>query len=223
MKKLFYVLIALGSLTSCSSVKKASISPPPAAINDKENTDPRFIETIAIPRTRPSVSSTESKDNYHPVFASAEATNLDEITGTESVNAIQLKYAILLNLPVETNFNIRMLEFIEEWYGTPYRYGGSSKKGVDCSAFVNFFMSAVYGLPIPRNSKEQYSASKRIKKKQLEEGDLVFFNTRGGISHVGVYIANNKFVHASTSSGVTISDMDDDYFTRRYVGSGRVR
>ena len=222
MKKLFYLLIALASLTSCSSIKKASTSPP-AATSNKENTDPRFIESIAIPRNKASISSTESKSTYHPVFARAEATNLDEITGTESVNAIQLKYAILLNLPVETNFNMRMLEFIEEWYGTPYRYGGSSKKGVDCSAFVNFFMSAVYGLAIPRNSKEQYNASKRIKKKQLEEGDLVFFNTRGGISHVGVYIANNKFVHASTSSGVIISDMDDDYFARRYVASGRVR
>ncbi|MBC7826855.1 MAG: C40 family peptidase [Chitinophagaceae bacterium] len=116
-----------------------------------------------------------------------------------------------------------MLEFIEEWYGTPYRYGGTSKQGVDCSAFVNFFMSAVYGLSVPRNSKEQYSAAKKIKKKQLEEGDLVFFNTRGGVSHVGVYLGNNKFAHASTSSGVTISDLDDDYYDRRYVGSGRVR
>ena len=116
-----------------------------------------------------------------------------------------------------------MLEFIEEWYGTPYRYGGTTKKGIDCSAFVNFFMSAVYALAIPRNSKEQYDAAKKIRKKQLEEGDLVFFNTRGGISHVGVYMGNNKFVHASTSSGVVISDMDDEYFAKRYVASGRVR
>lgn len=141
----------------------------------------------------------------------------------ETVDALRFKYAILLNLPVETSFNIKMLEFIDEWYGTPYRFGGSTKKGVDCSAFVNFFMSAVYGLSVPRNSKEQYSASKRIRKKQLDEGDLVFFNTRGGISHVGVYIGNNKFAHASTSSGVTISDLDDGYFARRYVASGRVR
>ena len=97
------------------------------------------------------------------------------------------------------------------------------KKGVDCSAFVSFFMSAVYGLNIPRSSKEQYTASAKIKKKHLAEGDLVFFNTRGGISHVGVYLGNNKFVHASTSNGVIISDMDENYFAQRYVGSGRVR
>ncbi len=207
---------------SCSSVKKASSSPP-AAPNVKENKDPRFLENIKIARNKPSISSSESKETYHATYAKADPTNLKEITGTESVNALQMKYAILLNLPVETSFNMRMLEFIEEWYGTPYRYGGTTKKGVDCSAFVNFFMSAVYGLAIPRNSKEQYSAAKKIKKKQLEEGDLVFFNTRGGISHVGIYISNNKFVHASTSSGVVISDMDDEYFARRYVASGRIR
>ena len=141
----------------------------------------------------------------------------------EPLNSLQIKYAILLNLPIETGFNIRMLEFIDEWYGAPYRFGGTSKKGVDCSAFVNFFLSAVYGVSTPRNSKEQYNASRKIRKKELEEGDLIFFNTRGGISHVGVYIGNNKFAHASTSNGVTISDLDEDYFSRRYVGSGRMK
>jgi hypothetical protein len=222
LKKLFYLLTGLFSLTSCSSLKKASTSAP-ASSNVKENKDPRFIENISIAPGKPAISSSESKETYHTVYAKAEIANLEENPGIESANSLQIKYAILLNLPVETTFNIRMLEFIEEWYGTPYRYGGTSKKGVDCSAFVNFFMSAVYGLDIPRNSKEQYDAAKKIKKKQLEEGDLVFFNTRRGISHVGVYIGNNKFVHASTSNGVIISDLDDDYFSRRYIGSGRLR
>ena len=84
-------------------------------------------------------------------------------------------------------------------------------------------MSAVYGITVPRNSRDQYDATKKIKKIQLLEGDLVFFNTRGGISHVGVYIGNNKFAHASTSNGVMISDLDEDYFARRYVASGRVK
>jgi NlpC/P60 family len=219
LEKLFYLLIVLFSLTSCSSLKKSSSPAPPAASASKEL---RFIENISITPGKQSISSTE-QNSHQAVHTASGIKNPADNLSIESVTALQIKYAILLNLPIETSLNRRVLEFMEEWYGTPYRYGGTSKKGVDCSAFVNFFMSAVYGLTVPRNSKEQYSATKKIKKKELEEGDLVFFNTRGGVSHVGVYIANNKFAHASTSSGVIISDLDDDYFSRRYVGSGRVR
>lgn len=203
---------------------KKSTSAGPATSTVNENKNPRFIENISIPSSKQAITSSESKEAYHNAAYKPEATtpNVDNLA-IESANALQIKYAILLNLPIESTFNLHMLEFIEEWYGVPYRYGGTSKKGVDCSAFVNFFMSAVYGVTVPRNSKEQYSASKKIRKKQLEEGDLIFFNTRGGISHVGVYLANNKFVHASTSSGVTISDLDDNYFAKRYVASGRVK
>lgn len=211
------------SLASCSSVKKTSA--PSSSAKDDGNKDPRFIENIAISSAKPGISSTEAKETYHTTIYTTKPETINPVGNLviESANALQIKYAILLNLPIETNFNVAMLQFMEEWYGAPYRFGGTSKKGVDCSAFVNFFMSAVYGLAIPRNSKDQYSASKKIKRKNLEEGDLVFFNTRGGISHVGVYLSNNKFVHASTSSGVTINDLDDDYFARRYVGAGRMR
>lgn len=222
MKKLFYSLLCIFSLTSCSSLKKASNPEPPAStVNEKG--DPQFIENISITPGKQTISSTEQEETYHTVYIkSAKSNSVSEMT-IESMNTLQFKYAILLNLPVETTLNVRILEFIDEWYGTPYRYGGATKKGIDCSAFVNFFMSSVYGLAVPRNSKAQYSASKKINKRKLEEGDLVFFNTRGGISHVGVYIANNKFAHASAARGVTISDLEDDYFARRYVGSGRVR
>ena len=217
-------MIVLFSLTSCSSLKKAS-APAPVASKLIDTKDPLFIENISIAPPEQVISSTEAKETYHTTLytSKSQPSNTLGNLAIESANTLQIKYAILLNLPVETTFNMGMLEFIEDWYGTPYRYGGSSKKGVDCSAFVNFFMSGVYGGTVPRNSKEQYKTSRRIKKKSLEEGDLVFFNTRGGISHVGVYLANNKFVHASASSGVTISDLDDSYFAKRYVASGRVR
>jgi lipoprotein Spr len=82
-------------------------------------------------------------------------------------------------------------------------------------------MASAFGVPIPRTVREQYERTERVEKIALQQGDLVFFNTTGGISHVGIYLVNNKFVHASTSSGVMISDLGDDYYSRKYVGAGR--
>ena len=84
-------------------------------------------------------------------------------------------------------------------------------------------MDSVYNITLPRTAKNQYNSSTKVRKQDLKQGDLVFFNTTGGISHVGVYLGNNKFVHASASSGVMISDLDEAYFKRRYIGAARVK
>ena len=189
-------MVIVASLTSCSAIKKSSA--PSSSVSEKpSDNNPRFIENITIAPREQSNRGSDSKEIFHAMYTKADESG--STVSIESLDALRIKYAILLDLPVETTFNSKMLEFIEEWYGTPYRFGGTTKKGIDCSAFVNFFMSAVYGLSVPRNSREQYSASKRIKKKQLDEGDLVFFSTRGGISHVGVYIGHNKFARPACS------------------------
>ena len=130
---------------------------------------------------------------------------------------------MLTDVPVEALDNINLLNYMEDWYGTPYHYGGSTKKGVDCSAFSLGLMAAVFNIILPRTAREQYENTTRVEKYDLHEGDLVFFNTRGGISHVGIYIINNKFVHASLSGGVMISDLGENYFVNRYVGAGRIK
>lgn len=139
----------------------------------------------------------------------------------EALSALQLKYGILLNIEVELIKNITLYRAIDEWYGTPYRYGGCTKSGVDCSAFVQAIYTALFGIMIPRTAREQYGVSQQIKREELQEGDLVFFNTTGGVSHVGMYLQNNKFVHAG-SSGVTISDLFEDYWMKRLIGVGRI-
>jgi lipoprotein Spr len=147
-------------------------------------------------------------------------------SSVEISDPLQFKYSILLNVPVEDLTDGRLIAFIEDWYGTRYRYGGNDKNGVDCSAFAQTFLSNLYGLMLPRTSSQQYQQSKRIQRDDLKEGDLVFFKTMGrksGISHVGVYLCNNKFVHASTSGGVMINDIDDAYYSSHYAGAGRVR
>ena len=114
--------------------------------------------------------------------------------------------------------------FMEQWYGVPYHYGGNSKEGIDCSAFVSLLLSSVYNVnQLPRISADQYKATRRVPKKDLKEGDLVFFHTLGKghrVTHVGVYLYNNRFVHASIA-GVQISDLGEGYYLHHYVGAGR--
>lgn len=157
------------------------------------------------------------------VEPAAETIHMERNTYSviEQVTKLQLKYAILLDAEVEKVQNVSLLENIDYWLGTRYRYGGTTKKGIDCSAFVQTLFSSHYKLDMPRTAREQYDATLRITKEELMEGDLIFFNTTGGISHVGIYLQNNKFVHSATSEGVTITDLDDNYWSRRIIGYGR--
>lgn len=140
---------------------------------------------------------------------------------TEACNMLQFKYSQLMDTEIELVSNFRLFEFIEEWWSVAYRYGGTTKKGIDCSAFSGLLMSSVFGIAVPRTAREQYNSSKKILLTDAKEGDLLFFNTRGGVSHVGVYLANNYFVHASTSNGVSISSLTDSYYAKRFIGAAR--
>ena len=119
--------------------------------------------------------------------------------------------------------NKTLYTFIDKWLGTKYQYGSQQNTGIDCSGFTQLLYDAVYKKKLARNSQAQYEASKRISsRKNLEEGDLVFFTTTNGkkISHVGVYLQNDRFVNA-TSKGVIISDMNLKYWADRFVAGGK--
>lgn len=139
----------------------------------------------------------------------------------ENITPIQFKYAMMMDVNVETLTDASLYSFIDDWTGTRYRMGGSTKHGIDCSAFTSTLLMAVYSFAIPRTAREQFSATKRITKDDLTEGDLVFFNTTGGISHVGLYLSNGYFVHSCSSEGVTINNLDDPYYSHRFLGGGR--
>jgi cell wall-associated NlpC family hydrolase len=140
----------------------------------------------------------------------------------EKAGALEIKYAILLNTEVESVHNAKLFQLIDEWFGTAYRLGGTDKKGIDCSAFMQVLSMGAFGITLPRTSREQYNFVNSIDPSELKEGDLVFFSSGGSISHVGFYLQNNKFVHASTSEGVTISDLGDNYWSKRFSGAGRI-
>ena len=140
----------------------------------------------------------------------------------EMATSLQFKYAQLLNRNVEFIINSSLFSFIDEWWATRYRYGGTSKKGIDCSAFTSLLMSTVFAVKLPRTAREQYNESEKVNRDEMAEGDLVFFNTRGGVSHVGVYLCDYYFVHASTNQGVVISSLEEPYYEKRFIGGGRI-
>jgi lipoprotein Spr len=218
VKNFFYVICVTGLFASCASTKSSSAvghSTKPSA-----SEDPKFLDNITI---RPGSVINDNTHKPVPVRDNHHVAGSVYSSDIESCNELQFKYAILMEDKVENVTNEKLISFLEEWYGIPYKYGGGKKTGIDCSAFSSMMMDSVYNLTIPRTCRDQYEAGRKIKKGQLTQGDLVFFNTTGGVSHVGVYLGHNKFVHASTSNGVMISDMDDIYFKRRYVGASRIR
>ncbi|WP_425060359.1 hypothetical protein SCACP_10500 [Sporomusa carbonis] len=110
----------------------------------------------------------------------------------------------------------------EKYLKTPYKFGGESPKGFDCSGFVKYVYNK-HGKKLPRTSDDQYMTGKKVAKANLKAGDLVFFTTYApGASHVGIYCGNGKFIHVSSSRGVMISRMDEPYWKPRYLGARRV-
>ncbi|WP_212005355.1 C40 family peptidase [Chitinophaga sp. HK235] len=214
--KLSVCAMALGS---CSTIKKttASRNNTPTVSEGRRIT---FIDGISTPgrHTSSSYSNSNSRDisiSKHITYGSA---NLENAQGW------QFKYAQLLDVPVENVLNHSLYKFIEDWMGTPYRMGGKTRDGIDCSGFVNMLVNTVFQFALTGNSVELYNkVRQRLSTRDLHEGDLVFFKIHHRrISHVGIYLENDKFVHASTSSGVMISDLKEPYWKKYFAGGGRL-
>ncbi|WP_434086596.1 NlpC/P60 family protein [Shewanella acanthi] len=124
--------------------------------------------------------------------------------------------------PVSVWTDSNIAQFHQEWRGVPYRLGGGSKKGIDCSAFVSVAYQKMLGLTLPRTVEEQQALGRPVSRDKLRKGDLVFFKTGWSSHHVGIYVGENNFLHVSTSQGVKISSMLNSYWASKYWSARRI-
>lgn len=219
----------VATVASCKSIKKIgasdhSTNKPVKSTTKIRSGEVKFIDGIEVKPgsvvTSKHASSSVSKKGgklYEPDMDVAGST-----MNIEKADWLQLKFAIILDASVEKLTNMALLRSLDHWWGTRYCLGGNTENCIDCSGFTLAVMRDVYGITVSRTAQEQYDNSTRINMEDLKEGDFVFFHTSGrAISHVGIYLFNNKFVHASTSNGVMVSDLNDKYWQPRYRGGGR--
>ena len=223
------LLVLSQILGSCHTSRKTAATKPP---------QPRFINQVSIaPHNKAAVTHNAIDHKKYPKAAGATASTggnsthiaagaAPAVAAHEPANtpvAIRKKYAEILGVkPKEIN-NYPLYQFIEKWYGTNYRLGGQDNTGIDCSGFAQKLYSDVFGIDLSRTSGEQFSDCLCVKPSAAHEGDLVFFHIHSKrITHVGVYLTNDFFVHSSTTGGVMISSLNEEYWHKYFAGCGRV-
>lgn len=227
LKKLFiYLIILIGSiiLIGCSGTS--------SALRYNENNQNDKIEpktdTRYTSQNNPSISDTltaldeEVSEIQDPSDLPEDESKIDL---TELMKSLDKKSAGSDGeLQLATKQEVMLMEIIK-YMNTPYKFGGNSLNGIDCSAFTQSVYKNSWLLDINRSAREQYKQGIIIDdRSELKFGDLVFFNTRKRVKpgHVGIYIGDNLFAHASSKSGVTVSSLDHDYYNRRYMGARRM-
>lgn len=171
-----------------------------------------YLSLLLVMATALCACHTQKKTAYYPTKRSYNVLVSDEWRN--------------LDITLASGDNKRLYQEIKGWLGTPYKYGGNTKSGVDCSGFVVQIYRAVYNKRIERNSAMIFEKNCRlIDVDDLQEGDLLFYCTAKNtkrISHVGIYLKENKFAHASATNGVKISDITEDYFIDHFYAAARV-
>ncbi|MEX1188997.1 MAG: NlpC/P60 family protein [Bacteroidia bacterium] len=145
-------------------------------------------------------------------------------TRNKTTNQSKSSSPVLMGVTLPDNIDINYVEYVSNWIGAPYKYGGNSKGGTDCSGFVNTTYNEYFGIKLPRTSNELYKNSKKVEEKSLIIGDLIFFDIKtGSVSHVGMHLSGKYFVHASTKKGVIVSSRDEEYYKQHFKAFGSYR
>jgi len=220
--RLTQIITLLLILSSCKSLQRLSSHGNSSGKTvSSKNTDPQFLNNVTIE------SFPVNPDNANDKYFSQNdkkyfSTNTSSSFNLEKADWLQIKYAIIMDMPVEQLNNLALLHEMDHWWGTHYCLGGNDENCIDCSAFTQTMLKMVYNVEVPRTAKGQFTFATHIEDSDLHEGDLVFFKTGRSITHVGLYVGNYKFIHSATSTGVAITNLNDNYWGKKYAGAGRV-
>ncbi len=206
-------IAAVLAATGCHSPEQ--LMNPSLSLKTRQSGDPKFLDNISL-------AGNSSNIKINVVTAMKERKDGD--MSPSACNILQTKYSEILGVIPQAITNMPLYGFIDDWYGVRYRLGGNDRGGIDCSGFVQRLYESVFCMNLMRTAFEQFhKCSMVFKSDSLQEGDLVFFKTRGRrISHVGIYLVNDFFVHASSTQGVVISSLKEKYWSRLYAGAGQV-
>lgn len=178
-----FIWLIMILLAGCEVFKPVQSPALSSSSSSKQNTP--FLEDIVVTTNPDAKTAPQKEEDLPPIeddYRSAIQFNTGMSVGDATME--QFRYSILLNTEVEYLSNKELYRLIHAWWGTPYKIGGMTQRGVDCSAFVQTVMAGSYELALPRTAKEQKQVAATVERSDLREGDLVFFNTRGGVSHV---------------------------------------
>lgn len=209
---LFIIIFAVLFLSSCSLHQKRSAETAKVVEIEK-------VEPLAKKQNTTIKSKIEDRKAKKVEVAISHTLVMED-----SLVYLRKKYAPLLNTLQDSIKNLSLYKLVDDWMGTPYKYGGQSLKGTDCSGFAGIIYDSIFKLDLARRVYDIYGSTPiYLKKEELREGDLVFFDIgKRKLSHIGIYLTNGKFVHASTSQGVVISDLSMDYYRRYFRCGGRI-
>lgn len=141
---------------------------------------------------------------------------------TESEQPIPMAMDVSSSFENITSIQKQLQNAHQEWEGTPYRYGGESSNGIDCSAFTQQVFRDFFNKDLPRHTRSQLQEGQGVRRRSIKTGDLIFFKTGRRSLHVGISMEDGDFLHASVSSGVMISNIAEQYWATRYLGARRV-
>ena len=198
------------------------------ALNNVNNKTLRVGKRLVLAKSKyePNESdSTAENEDLEETDDSRDITNEDEIKGIDNLTSFdesETKRELLgkWNSPDEVQLLVKVAT---GFIGAPYRFGGSSLKGIDCSSFVQKIYR-IFDVTLPRNAREQSKVGISITRENLTEGDLVFFHTNRSLGHVGIYIGNNEFVHASSrNKSVRIDSLASPYYQKRFQRAVRIK